>query len=286
MDFAVSRTVPDDVRRTVTRYLRDTDRVLPGRITGFYLIGSVALGAYRPGRSDIDFVAVVDAAEGNLLSAAEVRRLRAAQLASGLRTGPRALAHGHWMFPGTLNGAFVRAADVGRPVTAIEPLASQRGTVFRTGEAFDVNPVQWTTLARHGVTVRGPEPASLGLDPQPEVLRQWNLDNLASYWMPWAERTLRRPGPRWRAMPGWSTSWGVLGAPRLLHTIDTGDVISKEAAGERAKDVLDPRHHAIADEGLRWWRGEPGDPALASPATRARATAELVLAVGEAARAR
>ena len=174
MDFAVPRTVPDDVRRTVARYLRDADRALPGRITGFYLVGSVALGAYRPGRSDIDFVAVVDVADGDALSAAEVRRLRAAQVASGLRTGPRALAHGHWMLPGTLNGAFVRATDLGRPVTEIEPLASQVGMVFRTGEAFDVNPVQWTTLARHGVTVRGPEPASLGLDPQPEVLRQWN----------------------------------------------------------------------------------------------------------------
>ena len=141
--------------------------------------------------------------------------------------------------------------------------------------------MQWTTLARHGVAVRGPEPAALGLDPEPGRLRQWNLDNLAAYWVPWAQATRRRPGLRWRASPGWSTAWGVLGAPRLHHTIATGDVISKEAAGEWAKATLDPRHHAIVDEGLAWWRGQPADPAFADVATRARATADLVLATAD-----
>jgi hypothetical protein len=276
MDFA---DVPADVRRTVDRYLGVADRLLPDRITGFYLVGSVALDAYRPGRSDIDFVAVLDG-DGDM-SAADLRRLRLVHVASGLRTGRTALRGGHLAFPGSCNGAFVREDDLRRPVTTIEPLASQTGTRFRRGAAFDVNPVQWTTLARHGVAVRGPEPAVLGLDPEPGRLRQWNLDNLAAYWVPWARATRRRPGLRWRAMPGWATSWGTLGAPRLHHTIATGDVISKEAAGEWAKATLDPRHHAIVDEGLAWWRGQPADPAFADVAARARTTADLVLATAD-----
>ena len=284
MDRLGSDTIPDDVDRTVTRLLDRLDRVLPGRVTGFYLVGSVALGAYRPGRSDIDVVAVLDVADGERLPAADVRRLRAAHLVSGLRAGAAALAGGHLLVPGAINGVFVRTADLGRPVTAIEPLASQAGTSFRLGQGFDVNPVQWTTFARHGVTMRGPEPTALGLDPEPERLAQWNLDNLARYWVPWAERSRRRPGPRWRVAPGWSTAWGVLGAPRLHHTIATGNVISKEAAGAWAKEVLEPRHHPIVDDGLAWWRGEPSGRAAADTATRARATGELVLAVADAAR--
>ena len=278
MDFA---DVPTGVRRTVEGYLEVADRLLPGRVTGFYLVGSVALGAYRPGRSDIDFVAAVDG-DGDL-SPADLRRLRLVQVASGLRTAPPALVRGHVSLPGTCNGVFVRAADLPRPVTTIVPLASHVGARLRAGGGFDVNPVQWTTLARDGVAVRGPEPAALGLDPEPDRLRQWNLDNLAAYWVPWAEATRRRPGLRWRAMPGWSTAWGVLGAPRLHHTVVTGDVISKEAAGEWAKATLDPRHHAIVDEGLAWWRGQPADPPVADVATRARATADLVLATADAA---
>ena len=106
MDRLGSDTIPDDVDRTVTRFLDRLDRVLPGRVTGLYLVGSVALGAYRPGRSDIDVVAVLDVADGERLPAADVRRLRAAHLVSGLRAGAAALAGGHLLFPGAINGVF------------------------------------------------------------------------------------------------------------------------------------------------------------------------------------
>ena len=43
-------------------YLRLAERLLPGRVVGFYLVGSAALGSFRPGRSDIDFIAVMDSA--------------------------------------------------------------------------------------------------------------------------------------------------------------------------------------------------------------------------------
>lgn len=53
--------------------LREADRLLPGGgIIGCYAVGSAALGAWLPGRSDIDFIAVVD---GDI-SDRESRRLR------------------------------------------------------------------------------------------------------------------------------------------------------------------------------------------------------------------
>ncbi len=36
-------------------------------------------------------------------------------------------------------------------------------------------------------------------------------------------------------------AWGVLGPPRLHRTIATGDVISRDDAGEYAPDVFAPR---------------------------------------------
>jgi len=47
-------------RGIAARYLALADRLLPERIQAFYLVGSTALGAFRDGRSDVDFVAVVD----------------------------------------------------------------------------------------------------------------------------------------------------------------------------------------------------------------------------------
>ena len=273
--------VSSDVAVTVERYLGLVDRLLPGRVTGFYLVGSVALGTYRPGRSDIDFVAVIDGDLGR----ADLLRLRMVHVLSGARTAAAALGRGNIALPGVCNGVYVRATDLSRPVSSIQPVASHTGASFAIGRAFDVNPVQWATFATRGVALRGPEPAALGLDSEPEILRRWNLDNLASYWVPWAEALRRRPGVRYRSHPRWWTSWGVLGAPRLHYTIATGGVIGKEAAGEHARTTFDARWHPLIDEALAYWRGEPADPRYRDVRIRATATAELVLDVARAAAA-
>ena len=262
------------------RYLRIADRLLPGRIVGFYLVGSAALGAYRPERSDIDFVAVVD----RRLDRGELARLRAVHVTATVASvDPGRLARGSIKPPGVCNGVYVCADDLTRPVSTIEPVASHTGARFEVGRGFDVNPVQWQTFARRGVAVRGPDPATLGLDPEPDRLRRWNLDNLAAYWVPWAEGHSRRPGVAFRAMPRWWTAWGVLGAPRLHHTIATGDVIAKEAAGDYAVETFDERWHPIVAEGLAYWRGEPADQRIGNVRQRAQTTAAFVLEVARSA---
>jgi hypothetical protein len=268
--------LPQVVESVVGRYLEFADRLLPGRVTGFYVVGSVALEAFRPGRSDIDFVAVLDGRPGR----GELGRIRLLHLAAGAWTGWTALSHGRSVVSGTCNGVFIRAGDLSRPVTQIVPVASHTGLEFHVDRAFEVNPVVWKVLAERGVTIRGPAPDTLGLLPQGELLRDWNLGNLQSYWRAWAETTLAQ-GNRlgWRLRPRWTTAWGVLGAPRLHHTIATGEIISKEAAGEYAMEAFDRHWRPIIDEGLRYWRGEPPNPAFADPAVRSRRTAEFVLEV-------
>lgn len=271
--------LPPEVRRIVHHYLGVADRLLPGRIVGFYVVGSTALGAYLPGRSDVDFVAVTDGE----LSAGALRRLRLVHLITGARAGIRAVSRGRVELPGTCNGVFVDTRDLGRPVTEITPLASHTGARFVAGRGFDVNPVGWHVLAHHGIAVRGPEPSTLGLhtdtDTDTAVLRSWTLGNLDSYWAPWAQRILHaRPHQlrlRWR----WLTAWGVLGVARMHHTIATGNVIAKETAGAYALSTFPDRWHPLIDEALAYRRRQPPrTPGHAGPA-RARETAAFALAV-------
>ncbi|HKE76266.1 MAG TPA: aminoglycoside adenylyltransferase domain-containing protein [Acidimicrobiales bacterium] len=260
---------------TVGRYLGLADRLLPGRVTGFYLIGSAALGAWRPGRSDVDGVAVVD----RPLGGAGLRRLRAVHAAAGAGSTARALRRGHVTIPGTCNVAYVAADDLARPVTEIVPQASHVGMRFAAGWAFDVNPVQWKVLAESGIAVRGPAPASLGLRPEPDRLRDWNLANLDAYWRPWGEAAVRRPAsPRWRP-PRWAATWGTLGVCRLHCTVATGEVVSKEGAGEYARRAFGPEWHPIVDEALAYWRAEEAPAAFADRRARTRRAGEFVLEV-------
>lgn len=274
--------LPALVESAVSRYLDLEDRLLPGRVTGFYLVGSLALDAFRPGRSDIDFVAVLDRG----LSPDELRRLRAVHLLAGLVNAAAAGLRGQPLLSGTCNGVFVRAEDLTRPVLEITPVASHAGHQFHVGRGFDANPVVWKVLAERGIPIRGDAPATLGLKPNGEALREWNLANLHRYWQPWAERLLERgPAPVARLRPRWITAWGALGAPRLHCTIATGDIISKPAAGEYALATFGERWHPIVSDGLGDWRGTPPDPAFGDVGVRARATAEFVLEVVRSAEA-
>jgi hypothetical protein len=266
--------LPPMVERSVGRYLSHVDRLLPGRVTGFYVVGSTALGAYRERRSDIDFVAVVD---GDLDPAA-LRRLRLQHAWSAAGTGTTAIRRRRSPLTGTCNGYFIRADDLATPVTEIVPVAGHSGHLFEVGVGgSDISPVGWKVLAERGIAVRGPEPASLPLDPQLDLMVSWNLGNLDHYWRPWAEQVRRAPGS-FRSRPRWSTAWGTLGAPRLHHSIATGAVISKEAAGGYALDVFPARWHPLIGDALAYWRGEPASLRLSRDERRLR-TAEFVLEV-------
>lgn len=255
------------------------DRLFPHRVRGFYVVGSAALGGFRPERSDIDFIAVLDEARDS-----DCRRVRALQVLSGARTTPWAIRRRLWAGPSTCNGVFLPEGELTKPVTAIDPIASYAGHSFSSGAAFDVNPVVWQVFASRGVALRGPEPSTLGLDPEPETLRQWNLDNLDGYWRRFGERAASGRSPNGPLAPArWTTAWGVLGAPRLHHTIATGAVISKEDAGAYALATFAQEWHPIISEGLAYWRDEPADPAFADRAHRLARTGAFVLHVVDAA---
>lgn len=240
--------LPASVAGSIQRYLRQIDRLLPGSVTGLYVVGSVALGGYRERRSDIDFVAVV---EGDL-TPRELRRLRVQHARSALWTGGTAIRERRSPLTGTCNGVFVRSSDLGTPVTRIAPIAAHVGHSFTTGPVgSDVSPVAWKVLAEQGVAVRGPEPSALPLDPEANLLPAWNLER---YWRPWATAFARPRADRLRSAPRRSTAWGVLGAPRLHCTIATGNVVTKEAAGEYALDVFDARFHPPIEDALAYWR--------------------------------
>ncbi|MFG1946478.1 aminoglycoside adenylyltransferase domain-containing protein [Nonomuraea sp. NPDC048826] len=234
--------LPADATPAISRYLAAADRLLPGRIRGFYLVGSIALGAWREGRSDIDFVATVD---GDL-SERDIRRLALLHKAGNVTAAWQALVRARPSIPGTVNGVFVAARDLGEPVTRIRPIASHSGPSFQRGRGFEANPVVWKILLEKGVTVRGPAPGELGLDPEPHRLRDWNLRQLRGHFAGWAAAALSAKPPRKPLQPAHRVALSkVLDLPRPHHTIVTGEVISKEDAGRYALETFDARWHPL-----------------------------------------
>jgi hypothetical protein len=241
----------------VDRYVRWADRMVPGRVVGVYVVGSTALGAYREGRSDLDVVMVLD-------RPVPVGRLRAVHAVSWPGAAARAWARGRVWIPGNVNAVYVEAGDLTRPVTKIVPVASHTGLLFAAGKGFDVNPVMWKVLAERGIAVRGDEPGTLGLDPEPGVLRDWNLGNLDRYWGPWA---------------------ADLRAGRGQCTRATGEVVSKEGAGEYALATFGDEWRPVVEEGLAYCRAEPSPGHFRDGKQRTGATAAFVQEVVRSAHA-
>ncbi len=231
-------------RQRLLPILRLLDWSLPGRCVGLYGVGSLAVGDFDLGRSDLDFIAVLDRG----LSSRELLRLRLIHALSGAQSVVSVLRQRRSVLAQTRNGGFVTVADLARGVEEIKPIASFNGVRFMIGSAFDVNPVMWKVLGERGVALRGADLLSCVVRPSRDVLRAWNLENLNSYWQGFADECIALTLPP-SPLSAW-IAWGVLGAPRLHCTIATGEVISKRAAGIYAKATFDAQWHPLIDMAL------------------------------------
>jgi hypothetical protein len=226
----------------MSAYARLVDDQLPGRIRGLYLTGSLALGDYRSGRSDIDFVAVSDTA----LAGSELETLR--RVHTELRRtlpGPKSRPELDGVY---LTWPALAAAPVGLSVPYC--LRDQ----FEPSGDFAVNPVTWCILHRHALPLRGPAKPTVHHDDQ--MLREWCRETLRSYWGSYV-RSARGCGiDRLYSLTHELVIWGVLGVARAHATIRTGDMISKTAAGAYALEAFPSRFSAIVREAIA---GRGGD---------------------------
>ena len=273
--------LPELAQGVVDDLLGRLDRVVPDRIEGFYVVGSASMGAFRVGRSDVDFVATVNGA----LRRAELARLRAVHV--GRWTA--ALVHDVALrrrWPLICNGIYLQAGDLSISPLEVTPLAGHVTGRFRVAprEGFDVNPVTWQVLAHHGIAIRGPDRDRLQIRTDEAELRAWALANLNDYWQRWVERA-RRGGLNTRGVPPRRlAASGVLGAPRLHYTIATGGIATKEAAARYSLEIFEPRWHGLIEDALAFWRGEPPSARYRRrPAGRRRDAAEFVVYVIDAA---
>jgi hypothetical protein len=231
-------------------------------IQSLHLIGSIADGDFRPGKSDLDFVAVLsremtdDDAEALVVVHRSYRTDPTLPSLDGvwltadeLRAGPDAVADG----PTSQQGDFVVAARGNR------------------------NPVTWFSLP-DAVTLIG-ELDRDALWQDRGRLVDWVRENADTYWRRWLTHASGISGGL--AMLGRAKPmWGVLGISRLHYTKATGKIASKSAAGEWALTAFDPRWRPIIEEVLASRRSEPSR--YGNPFARRRdALAFVEMAIGE-----
>src|SRR5689334_21926295 len=98
--------IPQPIQQVLKAYIGLMNDTLPDLLTGLYLHGSLALGAYNPGLSDIDFIAITS------------RRCTPSDIAT-LRVVHHSLIE---RYPqAQLEGSYLQRHDLGRSEATIPP---------------------------------------------------------------------------------------------------------------------------------------------------------------------
>ena len=235
--MTVHSELPEDVYNATREHLRALDAAAPGLVSGLYLTGSVTLGDYQPGRSDIDFMAFT------------TRKPTDPDVVALL-----AEVHANLKSAVDYDGNYVELAalpdvpDDERPGPHVVS-----GEFHATDPNHQLTPATWAEFARYAVAIRGPERTELGISVPRGRLVQWTLGNLNGYWKRRAVDGIEmlRKRDASEELPGEIVAWDALGAARLHYTLATGDIASKAAAGEYAISLF-PDYTEVVSAALSW----------------------------------
>ncbi|MGH3506906.1 MAG: aminoglycoside adenylyltransferase domain-containing protein [Nocardioidaceae bacterium] len=223
------------VREIAEDFCRRVHAVRPGLVEAVHVTGSALTDDWQPAHSDVDTVFVV----ARPVDAADAEQLGALHAATARDEAERG---------NPVDGVYLTAAELAAgpdEVAAAPQVVNGVLTLEKPG-----GQLSWVTWLELGASPVGRVDATTGamtwsepVGVTPEVRAKaagFSRDNLATYWAGIAEEIdAWLAGPESPDDPDAEVhdsvlTWGVLGAPRLLATIEHGRVLSKSASGDFA----------------------------------------------------
>jgi hypothetical protein len=223
----------DQVRALLDRFTADIRRVVP--LAALWAHGSLALGDFQPGRSDLDLVALV----GTDIADAQRRQL---QHTHEVLIADAPLAD-------KLHCSYVtcsQLADVG-----------QDHLTWAMGELFDrpVSPVSRRELSTGGLCLYGVAPAAVIPPVTDRELADYIRGDLRDYWYPATEKHARWLDDIW-------VDLGLLTLARATVTLQDGRLITKrealdvlaglDAPADVLRDIYQRRYEIDAPISAQW----------------------------------
>ncbi|MFG6494723.1 DUF4111 domain-containing protein [Fictibacillus sp. UD] len=230
--------LPKKVQNVIDVYLKRIEERLPNKLESLYLFGSVSLGAYQEGLSDIDFYAVVK----RPLTEYDVDVLK--QVHRDMKK--------QFLKP-SLDGMYVTREDLlGENEEESHCLYFNEGRL-QMYRPFHRNWIDAYQLKTYGIVIKGLPIETYHLPVDWKEIKTNLLKNINGYWMNWVENCERVTSLSFFGLYMTSSmiEWGVLGVTRLYYSIKEEDITSKVGAGEYALRTVPEEYHQIIREALR-----------------------------------
>jgi hypothetical protein len=227
--------IPELTQPMLQAYLAAVDTELPGFISAFYLQGSIALGAFNPRLSDLDFIAVLSC----VASERQIAYLREIHTEIA-KTYP------HW----PMQGSYLQMSDLGRN-SGVMPFPYYHDGVLHTDGRIDSDDVNWDItwwlLKAHGIALKGAAPDELDYSVDWNALLTKLRRNLNTYWAAYT----RNPSRMAWLLSDYGIQWTVLGVLRQFYSFRERAITSKTGAGAYGLTCLPPRWHRLIREAMQ-----------------------------------
>jgi hypothetical protein len=227
----MSADIPQPVQQVLNTYISLINDALPGLLTGLYLHGSVALGAYDPGLSDIDCIAITS----RRCNPSDIETLRVVHYTL-IERYPQA----------QLEGSYLQRQDLGGSKATIPPHPHIHDGIVHASGYHDINAVTWWVLKNRGIAVLGPAPETFALQIDWDDLLVKMHDNLNTYW---ARFTTTPRRMAW-LLDDYGIQWTVLGVLRQFYAFRERTITSKTAAGTYALAHTPRQWHRLIQEAI------------------------------------
>ena len=227
----MSNAIPQPVQLVLNEYIGLVNDALPGLLAGMYLHGSLALDAFNPGRSDIDFITVTS------------RRCTLADIDS-LRAVHHTLAQ-HYPHA-QLEGSYLQWHDLGRFEDTMPAHPHIHDGILHPNGYHDINAVTWWILKHRGIAIIGPPSDQLGIHVDWDDLIDKMRHNLNTYWA----RFTTDPRRMTWLVTDYGIQWAVLGVLRQFYTFREGAITSKEGAGSYGLAHMPRQWHQLIQEAI------------------------------------
>lgn len=200
-------------------------------IAGLYIQGSIALDAFNERFSDIDFVAVLS----RPCTEAEVQQL-------GQIHRQIAERYPRWQ----MQGDYLQGGDLGKVGEGVPPHPVYSDGKLNPADNHGSDLVTWWILKNRGLTILGPDAATLPFSVDWDLLISQMHQNMNTYWASFTKAPNRFI---WMLTDN-GFQWAVLGVLRQYYTFEEQAITSKTGAGQYGLTHLPAEWHRIIEEAV------------------------------------
>jgi len=234
--------IPEGVNTILKEYFKLFESELPNLVEAYYIYGSIALGSFHYGLSDIDFIAVVKRQVTEL----DIDILK--EIHSNIKK----------KFSKTdLMGLYVMGNDLQLGYENEKSCPCFIDGVYKGLKKFEKDSIDAFQLKKYGLTVKGKRIENLDFTVNWDILIHNMRENLNTYWLNWNDDCKKFLSKRYIGLfvDLGMIEWGVLGVSRLYYTFKEQDMTSKIGAGEYALQIVPQRWHRVINEAMRLRKG-------------------------------